>query len=271
MIKRTCAVLAPAALAISALFTLTPGASASTKATPSTIGPVITTTNAAGYEASGRDFRFIQSLIRVPDWTPTGLEPHEYIQLSNGSLGTGDQWVRVGVTYRNGIWETFIASYDNSLFPIHYYQPRNGLQPGDGVSFSIYFDQAGNELHFSIIPPSDSGSPDTFKTQAFGPLFDHAAAIDDWTFIGTGQPAPLPPFLNPFTINSFLQGALTTYSGARGSFRGPWETSEVEATSAGLAYPLNTVRVQPGPLGSDGLSANGAVRGSDTFAVNAAG
>ena len=81
----------------------------------------------------------------------------------------------------------------------------------------------------------------------------------------------MPPFINPFTINSFLQGALTTYSGAKGSFTGPWTTSKVEATSAGLPYPLNTIRVEPGPLGSDGLSANGAVRAADTFAVNAVG
>ena len=260
------AVVAPALLGLLAAGT----ASASVRTTPSTTGTTITTINAAGYEASGRDFRYIQALIRVPDWTPTGLEPHEYIQLSNGSLGSGDQSVRVGVTYQAGVWETFIASQDNSLFPIHYYLPRNGLHPGDGVLFSIYFDQAGNELHFSITPPTDSGLPDTFKTQAYGPIFDHAAAVDDWTYT-TGQPAPLPPFLNPFTINSFLQGARTTYSGAKGSFVGPWTTSQVEATSAGLPYPANTIRVQPGPLGSDGLKANGAARAGDMFAVNAVG
>lgn len=237
---------------------------------PHRTGPAISTVNTAGYEASGRDFRYIHAFIRVPDWIPTGLEPHSYIQLSNGSLGAGDQWVRVGVTYHAGMWKTFIASQDNWLFPIHYYIPRNGLAAGDGVAFSIYFDQGGNELHFSIVPPVTTGSPDQFKTQAFGPIFDHAAVVDDWTYT-TGVPAPLLPFLNPFAVNTFMQAALTTYSGVKGSLTGPWTTSLVQATSNGLLAPLGTIRVAPGGLFSDGSIVNGAVRLGDAFKVNAVG
>ena len=59
--------------------------------------PQIGTTSQAGYEASGRDFRYISSTLTVPDTSfLTGLYPQEYIQLSNGSLAGGDQYVRAG-------------------------------------------------------------------------------------------------------------------------------------------------------------------------------
>jgi hypothetical protein len=260
-------------------------AAVTTKAKPSMMGATIGSTSSAGYEASGRDFRYISSTITVPDTSfLTGIYPQEYIQLSNGSLNeagnpTGDQYVRAGIeacvvarsfsaTCTTGTWVAFVEAFNNSLnFPYfaHYYNLA-GVNQGDGVNFSIYFDQGGNELHFVITPPSTSGTPQFYKTRAFGPIYDHAAALDDFTD-STGTPIPLPFFLHAFRINQFLQGALTTYSGARGSFVGPWTTSEVIATSNGLLPPSGTTRVSPSALWSDGLSANGAVRPFDAFGV----
>jgi hypothetical protein len=68
-------------------------------------------------------------------------------------------------------------------------------------------------------------------------------------------------------INQFLQGPLTTYSGDRGSFVGPWTTSRVLATSNGSLPPVGSTRVSPNALFSDGLTANGAERPSDAFGV----
>ncbi|MGB6721625.1 MAG: hypothetical protein WBE72_12575, partial [Terracidiphilus sp.] len=65
----------------------------------------------------------------------------------------------------------------------------------------------------------------------------------------------LPPFIRAFRINQFLQGAITTEHGLRGSFVGPWTTTPIVATSNGLLPPSGTVRVSPGPLWSDGLPA----------------
>ena len=62
-------------------------AAVTTKAKPSTMGSTIGSTSSAGYEASGRYFRYISSTITVPDTSfLTGIYPQEYIQLSNGSL-----------------------------------------------------------------------------------------------------------------------------------------------------------------------------------------
>jgi hypothetical protein len=259
-------------------------AAVATKAQPNTIGPAIASTNAAGYEASGRDFRYITSTITVPDTSfLTGLFPQEYIQLSNGSLtqptGGGNAYTRAGIescivarsfgaTCATGTWVAFVEAFNNSLngpFFSHFFNLA-GVNQGDGVNFSIYYNQGGNELSYVITPPSTSGTPQFYKTQAFGPIYDHAAALDDFTD-STGTPIALPPFIRSFRINQFLQGALTTYSGARGSFVGPWTTSPVVATSNGLLPPSGTTRVSPSPLWSDGLLANGAVRSSDAFGV----
>ena len=259
-------------------------AAVATKAQPQAIGPAIGSTSSAGYEASGRDFRYISSTITVPDTSLlTGLYPSEYIQLSNGSLtqptGGGDTYTRAGIescvvarsfgdVCATGTWVAFVEAFNNSLngpFFSHFYDLA-GVNQGDGVNFSIYFDQAGNELHYVITPPFTSGTPQFYKSRAYGPLYDHAAALDDFTN-STGTPIALPPFIRSFRINQFLQGALTTYSGARGSFVGPWTTSPVLATSNGLLPPSGTTRVSPSALWTDGLVANNAIRANDAFGV----
>lgn len=244
------------------------------------IGPTMATRSTAGYEASGRDFRYISATIRVPDTSfLTGLYPQAYIQLSNGSLGGGDSYVRAGIescivartygaTCTTGSWVSFVEAFDNSLtgpYMRHFYN-LSGVSQGDGVNFSIYYNEQGNELHFVITPPSTSGSAQYYKTQARGALYGYADAVDDFTN-STGVPIALPPFIHSFRINQFVQGAITTENGQRGSFVGPWTTTPVIATSNGLLPPSGTTRVSPSALWSDGLVANGAVRPWDAFGV----
>jgi hypothetical protein len=286
-ITRTLVAAAAAGVTVGTLgFTAAGAASAavSSKAQPSMLGSTIGSTSSAGYEASGRDFRYISSTITVPDTSfLTGLYPQEYIQLSNGSLtqpsGGGNAYTRAGIescivartfgaTCATGTWVAYVEAFNNSLngpFFSHYYNLA-GVNQGDGVNFSIYYNEVGNELSFVITPPSTSGTPQYYKTRAYGAIFDHAAALDDFTD-STGTPIALPPFIRAFRINQFLQGAITTEGGARGSFVGPWTTSEVVATSNGLLPPSGTTRVSPSNLWSDGLTANGAVRPFDAFGV----
>jgi hypothetical protein len=259
-------------------------ASVTTTAKPATIGTPIGSTNSAGFEASGRDFRYISSTITIPDTSfLTGLFPQEYIQLSNGSLtqvtGGGNAYTRAGIescrvarsfgaTCTLGSWVAYVENFNNSLnFPsFRHFFNLAGVNQGDGVNFSIYYNETGNELSYVITPPSTSGTPQFYKTNAHGSIFDHAAALDDFTD-STGTPIALPPFIRSFRINQFLQGAITTENGARGSFTGPWTTSRVTATSNGLLPPSGTTRVSTSALWSDGLPANGAVRANDAFGV----
>jgi hypothetical protein len=283
-ITRTLFAAAAAGVTASALGLAAAGAASAATAQPAhmaTIGTTIGTRSMAGYEASGRDFRYISSTLTVPDTSfLTGIYPQEYIQLSNGSLGGGDQYVRAGIescvvaqsfgytSCPTGDWTSFVEAFNNSLNGPYFahYSLLSGVTQGDGVNFSIYYDEAGNELHFVITPPSTSGPAVYYKTQAYGAIFSYASALDDFTD-STGTPIPLPFFIHAFRINQFLQGAITTEHGLRGSFVGPWTTSPVIATSNGLLPPSGTTRVSPNPLWSDGLSANGAVRPFDAFGV----
>jgi hypothetical protein len=240
--------------------------------------PVIATDSFGGYEASGRDFRYIHALIVVPNAPQDEEYPQLYVQLSNGSLGSGDSYSRAGIETClvaenldpgftcSGDWVGFIETSTNGSTPTFtHFVPLDDVTQGDGVGFGIYYNQAaGNAVSYMLTTPG--GQQYNLQTPASGPIFDHAAALADYTN-SVGTPIPLPSGTAQYLLTRFWQGALTTYSGVKGSWTGPWTTSAVEATSNGDPFPQGTVELSPGPLWSDGVATNGAVRGNDVFGV----
>jgi hypothetical protein len=258
--------------------------------------PVIATESYAGYQESGRDFRFIHALISVPDQPPVVttanrpagsrlaevpddfLYPQAYIQLSAGSLATGDTYARTGIetcavaedldpgfTCPGGVqWVAFIETFMNSTTPDFLHFVPLDVNEGDGIGFSIYYPPQANAVHFTLYPPS--GSVINTDAPVSGPIFDHAAGLADYTNNG-GTPVPLPSGTPQFRITQFLQGAVTTNSGSKGSWAGPWVTSQIEATTNGQPSPQGTVEGSPSYLWTDGAVANGAARNNDAFGV----
>jgi hypothetical protein len=280
--------------------------------------PVTATDSFAGYEDSGRDFRFINAVISVPNQPqpppvsrPGGhpsadvpedfLYPQAYVQLSSGSLGSGDVYARTGVETclvaedldpgficPDGVlWVAFIETFINSTEPEFSHFVPLDANSGDGIGFSIYYpSQYGTAVYFTLTAPScatgglgaarrphfavpgESGNQCVLQFQAPvpGPVFDHAAGLADYTNNG-GTPIPLPSGTPQFRITQFRQGAVTTNAGNKGSWTGPWVTSQIEATSNGLPFPEGTVEGSPSFLWTDGAVANGAARNSDAFGV----
>jgi hypothetical protein len=259
--------------------------------------PVIATDSYAGYETSTRDFRYIHSVISVPNQpvvvvsppsrragrrlaeVPDSFEyPQAYIQLSNGSLGAGDTYARAGVetcvvaenlepgfTCDTGVqWVAFVETFINSSTPVFAHFVQLNASPGDGIGFSIYDPQKGTAVYFTVYAPS--GAVLQFQAPMTGPVFDHAAGLADYTN-SSGTPIPLPTGTAQFRITQFQQGAVTTDSGNKGSWTGPWVTSQLEATTNGLPFPQGTVETSPSYLWTDGAVANGAARSSDAFGV----
>lgn len=258
--------------------------------------PVIATSSYAGYELSTRNFRYIHAVISVPNLAPVltspdrragsppaevpaGFQyPQAYIQLSNGSLATGDTYARTGVeacavaenldpgfVCPTGVqWVAFIETFINSDTPQFAHFVPLDANPGDGIGFSIYYAPQGLGVSFTLYAPS--GSVLQFQAPVPGAVFDHAAALADYTN-STGTPIPLPVGTQQFRLTQFQQGAVTTDAGNKGSWAGPWVTSQVEATSNGLSFPLGTVEASPSYLWTDGAVANGAARNSDAFGV----
>jgi hypothetical protein len=217
----------------------------------------------------------------VPNAPQDAEYPQLYVQLSNGSLGSGANYSRAGIetclvaenldpsfTCPGGVdWVGFIEAFTNSGSSpsFTHFVPLDDVTQGDGVGFGIYYNQAaGNAMSYTLTAPG--GPQYNFQTPASGPIFDHAAALADYTN-SSGTPIPLSSGSAQYRLTQFWQGALTTYSGVRGSWTGQWTTSAVEATSNGDPFPQGTVELSPGPLWSDGIATNGAVRGNDVFGV----
>ncbi len=141
--------------------------------------PVIATSSYAGYEFSSRDFRYIHAVISVPNQAapvltspdrragsppaevPAGFQyPQAYIQLSNGSLASGDTYARTGVencavaenldpgfVCPTGVqWVAFIETFINSTTPVFAHFVPLDANPGDGIGFSIYYAPQGTAV-----------------------------------------------------------------------------------------------------------------------------
>jgi hypothetical protein len=219
-----------------------------------------------GYQASGRDFRFAQALITVPT-TPCGRGvPDMYVALAGsgsyaqagircGGLSGPDHPVNGPVAINQYLGFFTITTQGVRIFSRTIPLPR--VNPGDGVLFTIYFNQAGNSDQFTATGP---GVTVASTARALGPIYTQAYALTDWSFSFPGT--PVQPAVST-RMTQFLQGRFTTASGQRGTFEGPWTLSPVEATSNGLAVPLGTLVSAPSYLWNDGTSP----QGTDAFGV----
>jgi hypothetical protein len=125
-------------------------------------------------------------------------------------------------------------------------------QSGEGINFSIYYNEVGDALHFKIDSTGAGGGIESFFYLGLGAVFDHALALTDFTMSGIQTP-PLAP-LRDLKLTQFMQGAWTTQNGQRGTFWGPWTTQPVSITFPnGAPPPGNMVTVEPSYLWNDGL------------------
>jgi hypothetical protein len=257
-------------------------------AAPGTITGTYTSADCgkAGYVATGRDFRYAQALITVPDHTGSVYtDPTIYVSL-DGSASNAD-FARAGVrpcvlavAFSPGDppacgasgWQAFVLIEEPGTPTISDDVAISAQDEGDGVFVSVYFNQAGDSVHAEVIPPSGASINNTYHVN--GPVYTDAQAFADWTAdLGT-PPNPAPPSSGEKVRDTqFLQGRFTTLSGARGTFAGPWSLTAVDATSNGHLFPSGTVIAQPSYLWTDlDAAAAGFGRGvpagsSDAFGV----
>jgi hypothetical protein len=234
-----------------------------------------TVSGCSGYQASGRDFRFVQARIIVPTTPCTARSPVMYIALAGagsdaragiecglvggparraGASVTGD-----GAGLYHGFFE--VLSQGATTFSL----ALDTVSRGDGVFFSIYFDQARGADHFTASGPGISAAR---SAGAGGPVYSRAYALADWSALvpvgSIRSDVPVVP-AQATRVAQFLQGRFTTASGQRGTFEGTWNLNPVEVTSNGFAPPRGTVIAAPGYLWTDGNSLDGLP--GDAFAV----
>jgi hypothetical protein len=243
--------------------------------------PAPTLSGCSGYQASGRDFRFVQAVITVPT-TPCAIgSPMMYIALAGG-----DSYARAGIecgsfggpVHRAGahVAADGAGNY-HGFFEVlsqgatTFSRRLDTVSPGDGVFFSIYFNQAGNADQFTGSGPGVSAAR---TVDVGGPVYNRAYALADWILSLPPTPAatPLQPGQNTpvqsaqsARVTRFLQGRFTTASGHRGTFEGPWKLRPVEVTSNGFAPPGGTLISVPSHLWTDTLTLSG--KRGDAFSV----
>jgi hypothetical protein len=243
--------------------------------------PAPTVSGCAGYQASGRDFRFAQAVIIVPATPCATGSPMLYIALAGG-----DSYARAGIqcglvsgpAHRAGgdvpsdgagLYHGFFEVLSQGA--ITFSQALDTVSPGDGVFFSVYFNQAGNTDLFTASGP---GVSSVHTAAAGGPVYHRAYALADWSLSISGGPILSEgPIVSEGPARAagssraarFLQGRFTTASGHRGTFEGPWKLSPVEDTSNGFAPPHGTLIAAPDGLWTDGNSLGGLP--GDAFSV----
>lgn len=246
----------------------------------------------AGYQASGRDFRYAQALITVPNHAGSITSPADpalYVALDDSSTNTYE-YARVGVapcpTTATAVdlvpdqatatdcatipgntsgWVAFAAVDQPTTVPSIDVTPLSVTTEGDGVFVSVYLDPTGNGIHTVITLPNGTTVNHAFAVS--GPVYSKALALADWTTAienGAAAPEPAVP-LAKIRDTQFLQGRFTTLNGNRGTFNGPWTVSALEATSNGSLPPSGTLIGQPSYLWNDGSGLNGM--GDDAFGV----
>jgi hypothetical protein len=249
----------------------------------------------AGYQASGRDFRFAQALITVPNHSNAGAtdltDPDLYVALDNSSNATYD-YARVGiapcpttattwtivpnqttatdcatVTGNTSGWVVFTAVDESTTAPTITVNGLSAATEGDGILVNAYLEPTGNSVQFTTTLPS--GTVITNQINVHGPTYTVGQALADWTVAHQNHAttvitAPATPAAK-IRDTQFFQGRFTTVSGAQGTFNGPWTLNSVQATSNGTAPPTGTLIGQPSYLWNDGSGFN--KMGDDAFGV----
>lgn len=223
----------------------------------------------AGYVATGRDFRFAQAIITVPNHAgdPTA-DPWSYVALDSGQAGSAvPDFARIGIAPCGTVWCVATVVIDPDVTsPVINLTPLPIADEGDGVLVQAYFNQVGNVVQFTAkMPTSTSGTPIIqYSVDVHGPTYTRAEALTDWgpAAVASGSPAPVNP-ANKTRDTQFLDGAWTTQSGAKGTFKGPWTLNPVEATSNGTLPPSGALIGQPSYLWTDGQG----IGSDDAFGV----
>ena len=218
----------------------------------------------SGYQATGRDFRFVQARITVPAHAADRTAaPMVYIALDASTPGRSD-YARAGIEPDGGSrsgWDTFLEVQQPARAPVFIARAVPKPLGGRAIFFSIYLTAAGNSLRFVTILPKRT----TFRhiVAVNGPVYTAARALADWSDTDA-SPIPVTPVANT-RLAQFRQGRFTTLTGAQGTFEGPWTLDPVEVTSDGSASPHQARISAPSYL----WTSEGTLRGlpGDAFGV----
>jgi hypothetical protein len=233
---------------------------------PSGGAPIVTDTNCtqsdtpnncarAGYQASGRNFRYAQASIVVPAHTGADTDATMYVALDDTAYNydyarAGIEPVPVGTGSGESPsgWDVFdtTAVPPDEDNPINTY-PVPTAEEGLGIFVSVYLSTDAQSVHAVIKTPTTTVTTGGVTTTTAGityndtdyvngPVYSAAQAVANWSGSGGAAPWPRPPVTaNTAAYDQFFDGRFTTWSGTKGTFNGKWAVNPIEATTNGLA------------------------------------
>jgi hypothetical protein len=209
-----------AAAAASAVLTtlgLTAPGAAAVAAAPSA-GPTAYTTTQAGYNVTGRWFRYVSTTVTIPAAGPD----HQ----ANGDLMT----VALGNTAKDNVRAVIQVKPGGGYGSVQYGSGQQltpfALSPkaGDKVAVSIYYDRHGHSL-FTATDLTQGVS------RSAGLTVGHVA-YNQVSLLDNLAVSAQPPVTDIQTWK-LADTRLTTVKGYHGTLAGPWETTPLVATSSG--------------------------------------
>lgn len=207
-----------AGAALTTLGLTAPGAAA-VAAAPS-VGPPAYTNTQAGYNVTGRWFRYVSTTVTIPAAGP-GFQANG--GLMNVALGnTAKDYVRAVIKVKPG------GGYGSVQYGSGQQLKSFALSPkvGDKVAVSIYYDRHGHDL-FAATDLTQGVIKVAGMT--VGTVAYNQVSLWDEVAVSTQ-----PPFTDIQTWK-LADTRLTTVRGYHGTLTGPWETTPLVATSSGTS------------------------------------
>lgn len=223
----------------------------------------------AGYQATGRTFRYAQALMVVPNIPAGGgdvtADPQVYVALDNSQASQTFTYVRAGVSPcstnpgefpqcpvgNTSGWVGFVEAQRFGTMVFFDSFNLSAAFVGDRIFASVYEEPTGNVVDANIRTPDGVNHP--YAVGLSGATFHRAQALADWenTHANGAATAPVFATLVKYRVTQFFQGAFTTMNGDHGTFHGPWALEAPEVTSNGTA--AGTLVAEPSFLWNDGM------------------
>jgi hypothetical protein len=210
----TRALYAAAAAGIAFLTLGFAGAGAPASAAAPSLGPPLYTMSQAGYQCDGRWFRFVSTTVTIPQRTvPKGYGGGMEIMLEHGPLN--NPTVGIGVDPGGG---PGTVRWQASAFAL---SPK----VGDQLAVSIYYDRSSHV--FFTATDLTQGITKTAQANVGNVVYNRVG-------LWSGAKDESSPATDT-RMWKLADTHLTTYTGTHGTVTGPWQTSQMIATTTGTA------------------------------------
>jgi len=204
-------------------------AAAQTGGTHAASNPTITTSTRAGYQASGRWFRFVGTTVTVP--AKGAYDHYARVMLRGDNVAGVTLGIRPGGGAGSVAYGVGVSPFDPSGHAL-------AIAPnvGDTVRIDLYYDKVGGGV-------TATATDLTTKVIKNATISEGKTAIFGKVEVGTALKNPTSSPTADSRLWQFTNTAVTTTTGVHGTMTGPWTCSTIIDTINGT--PSGQVVMSP--------------------------